>query len=217
MNLQNNIRRILKEELSPRVRRRISYEEMEKEFLESFESAYDLTKRRKVLSTHFLDELIYTTITMMMDGVHWRFVSTLPEDEFWYDDIHTELENHYRDRIKEMYNEKRGIKESIKRILREESKIPLQIRRRVDINDFINHFDESLDYASNLYRKNKAKFNAINSFKFVHIVISHLISEVCARIQNKVCLDYFDELWSFLSDYFNDEIQQRFYDIKFED
>ena len=76
---------------------------MEKEFLESFDSAYRLTKDRKVLRAHFLDELIYTTISIMMDGYHWRFVSTLPEDEFWYDDIHTELENHYRDRITQMY------------------------------------------------------------------------------------------------------------------
>ena len=117
----------------------------------------------------------------------------------------------------EKKEKKKKKRNDIKRILREESKIPLQIRRRVDINDFINHFDESLDYASNLYRKNKAKFNSMNSFKFVQIVISHLITEVCSRIQNKVCLDYFNELWSFLSDYFKVEIQQRFYDIKFED
>lgn len=110
-----------------------------------------------------------------------------------------------------------SIRNDIKRVLREESKIPLQIRRRVDINDFINHFDESLDYASNLYRKNKAKLNSMNSSKFVQIVISHLITEVCSRIQNKVCLDYFNELWSFLSDYFKVEMRQRFYDIKFED
>ena len=108
MNLQETIRRILREELSSRVRRRIAPDEMEKEFLESFESAYNLTKIRKVLLTHFLDELIYVTISMMMDGFHWRFTSTLPEDEFWYDDIHTELENHYRDRIIQMYNERQG-------------------------------------------------------------------------------------------------------------
>jgi hypothetical protein len=111
MNLQENIRRILREKLTARIRRRIPYDEMENEFFESFDSAYNLTKRKKL----FLDELIYTTITMMMDGVHWRFVSTLPEDEFWYDDIHKELENHYRDRITQMYNERRGIQESILR------------------------------------------------------------------------------------------------------
>ena len=108
---------VLREELSPRVKRRIGSDEMEKEFLESFDSAYRLTKDRKVLRAHFLDELIYTTISIMMDGYHWRFVSTLPEDEFWYDDIHTGLQNHYKDRIIQMYNERQEINESI---LREE-------------------------------------------------------------------------------------------------
>ena len=108
---------VLREELSPRVKRRIGSDEMEKEFLESFDSAYRLTKDRKVLRAHFLDELIYTTISIMMDGYHWRFVSTLPEDEFWYDDIHTGLQNHYKDRIIQMYNKRQGINESI---LREE-------------------------------------------------------------------------------------------------
>ena len=120
MNLKQTIRRILREELSVKVRRRVPADEMEEEFLESFEMAYVITKNRQVLSKHFLDELIYTTISVMMDGVHWRFVSTLPEDEFWYDEMHSELENHYRDRIIQMYNERRGINESI---LTEDSKV----------------------------------------------------------------------------------------------
>ena len=119
-NIQETIRRILREELSVKVRRRVPVDEMEEEFLESFEMAYVITKNRQVLSKHFLDELIYTTISVMMDGVHWRFVSTLPEDEFWYDEMHSELENHYRDRIIQMYNERRGINESI---LTEDSKV----------------------------------------------------------------------------------------------
>ena len=117
MNLQESIRRILREELSPRVRRRINPDEMEKDFLESFDYAYKSKKRAEVLPTDFLDELIYSTITILLDGLHWYFVTTLPEDEFWYDDIHAELENHYRDRIIQMYNERQGINESI---LREE-------------------------------------------------------------------------------------------------
>ena len=108
MNLQESIRRILREELSPRVRRRIDPYEMEKEFLDSFEFAY-YGRARSYNRVRSLDELIYTTISMLLDGFHWRFVSTLPEDEFWYDDIHTELENHYRDRIIQMYNERQGI------------------------------------------------------------------------------------------------------------
>ena len=109
MNLQESIRRILREELSPRIRRRVPADEMEREFLESFEMAYNITKNRKVLSKHFLDELIYTIASVMMDSFHWGFVSTLPEDEFWYDEIHYELENHYRERIIKMYKEREGI------------------------------------------------------------------------------------------------------------
>jgi hypothetical protein len=108
INLQESIRRILREELSPRIRRRVPADEMEKEFIESFNNAYDIIKRRKLLSKTFL-ELTYTTISMMMDSFHWRFVSTLPEDEFWYDEIHNELENHYRERIIKMYKEREGI------------------------------------------------------------------------------------------------------------
>ena len=133
MNLQETIRRILREELSPRVRRRILNDEMENEFLESFDYAYNLTKKRtKVLPKYFLKELIHTTVSVMMSGIHWKLVSTLPEDEFWYDDIHKELENHYRDRITQMYNERQGINESI---LREETELPAYIRRRVTAND----------------------------------------------------------------------------------
>jgi len=140
-DLQEQIRRVLREELSTRIRRRLSYNEMENEFIESFEEAYRLTKKRKVLSSHFLDELVYTTITFMMDGVHWRFVSTLPEDEFWYDDIHKELENHYRDRIIQMYNESKGIKESIPtsnivRILKEQTNMNNRLKRRLGMLDY---------------------------------------------------------------------------------
>ncbi|CAB4130092.1 hypothetical protein UFOVP117_251 [uncultured Caudovirales phage] len=112
MNLQESIRKILREELSPRVKRRIDPYEMEKEFLDSFDFAY-YGRARSYNRTRSLDELIYTTISIMMDGYHWRFVSTLPEDEFWYDDIHTGLENHYKDRIIQMYNKRQGINETI--------------------------------------------------------------------------------------------------------
>jgi hypothetical protein len=104
MSLQESIRRILREELSPRVRRRIDPYEMEMEFLESFKTAYNIVKKRKVLRKSVLDELIYTTISIMMDSLHRVFNSTLPKNVFWYNDIFSELENYYRDRIIQMYD-----------------------------------------------------------------------------------------------------------------
>jgi len=157
MNLRESIRRILREKLTARIRRRIPYDEMENEFFESFDSAYNLTKRKKL----FLDELIYTTITMMMDGVHWRFVSTIPEDEFWYDDIHKELENHYRDRITQMYNERRGIQESI---LREETELPISVRRRVSMKDLDDLVLEVKSLIDSGYDKIDAIYDTLRQF-----------------------------------------------------
>jgi len=62
MNLQENIRRILREELSARIKRRLSIDEMENEFLESFEGAYRLTKDRKV----FMDSKDYQIFGQMI-------------------------------------------------------------------------------------------------------------------------------------------------------
>ena len=215
MNLQESIRRILREELSPRIRRRIDPDEMEKEFLESFDSAYDLTKRRKVLSTHFLDELISTIIIMMMEAFHWRFHITLPEDEFWYDDIHTELENHYRDRITQMYNERRGINESI---LREETQIPLPIIRRVTNSDIEESFLISLDRIDDERRYSKMSvMKNISLQTFAKMVIDDMVTELefgYFSDENRIYFDndetYHDEIRVPLMNYFADKIKKRY-------
>ena len=154
--IRESITRILREELSARVRRRVPSREMEKEFLESFEDAYNLTKRRKISQINFLDELINTTANMMMDGLHWRFVSTLPKNEFWYEDISTELKNHYRDRIAQMYNERKGINESV---LREETeKMSPFFWRRVNIDnvrDLLKINAEQVNYETESYEQFK--------------------------------------------------------------
>ena len=108
MNLQQSIRRILREErkLSARIRRRFTADELETEFLESFDFAYNLTKKRKVLRSHFLKELIQTTLNVMIDGLHHTLVTTHPANEMWYEDVKNELESYYRDRIIKMYNER---------------------------------------------------------------------------------------------------------------
>ena len=209
-NLQESIRRILREELSPRVRRRFDPDEMEKEFLESFDYAYDLTKRRKVLSTHFLDELIYRTISMMMDGFHWRLTSTLPEDEFWYADIHTELENHYRDRITQVYNERQGIKESI---LMEESKPILMIRRRVPYDDLEREFSESLDMSSNMLRNTNKDDGSIMSLnRFIDVTISILMDGIHYELYSTMPEDsqWYDDAMGSLKDYYKDRIKSRY-------
>jgi hypothetical protein len=107
MNLQENIRRILKEEtnLPALIRRRISSDVLENEFKYSLESAFDLVKRgRDKQFSRFsykklLEHFIYVTISMLIDSIHYELYSTLPEDIQWYDDVYKILEKHYRKRI----------------------------------------------------------------------------------------------------------------------
>jgi hypothetical protein len=111
MNLQENIRRILKEEtnLPALIRRRISFDRIEKEFKESLEGAFDMfiraVKSRKEVFTYQkgLESVIRLTITMLMDSIHYELYSTLPEDIQWYDDVYKILEKHYRSRIIKTY------------------------------------------------------------------------------------------------------------------
>lgn len=108
-NIQESKDNVLKEEtqLPTFIRRRIPVDELEKEFIESFDFAYNLIKRRKLLSIHELNELIRTTITVLIDSIHWVLTSTTPEDSEWYDYVYNILREYYEDRIIQMYNEKK--------------------------------------------------------------------------------------------------------------
>jgi hypothetical protein len=106
----DNLGNVINESALPvRILRRITADKMEKEFLESFDLAYKLTKKRRITFRFFLEELIYSTITAMMDSFHPIFTNTLPENEFWYDDIFNDLKEHYEERIIKMFNEIMGI------------------------------------------------------------------------------------------------------------
>jgi hypothetical protein len=204
MNLKETIRRILREELSPRMRRRVPADEMEREFLESFEMAYNITKNRKVLSKQFLDELIYTTASVMMSGIHWRLFTTLPEDEFWYDEIHNELENHYRDRIIKMYRKKEGINESI---LKEESKrdemVDLYLAKRIssftkfDMKDGLHPRIEFVDDKSH-HTMVVIDFNRRTQKNEVHMDDS-----LYGEIYNMFSMDGFEEIQKHLKRWFS--------------
>lgn len=169
MKLRSSIKRILKEEskLSPRLRRRVSFDEIESVFIDSFNYAYNLTKKRKVLTVHFLDVLISTTINSMMDSFHWKFVSKFPDSELWYNEISKELENYYRKRIVKMYKEKEGINESI---LKEETEIPIRLRRR------LNFVDDLVTYWASKRVKECGRFSS--DFNFLRFIVQDVIEDM---------------------------------------
>lgn len=103
MNLQETIRRILKEEtkLNQMVRRRVPNDDLEREFNESLDSTsnnvFNLIKNGG--GVMILDRFIYITISKLIDGIHYKIYSTTLEDSLWYDNVFNSLKDHYKDRI----------------------------------------------------------------------------------------------------------------------
>jgi len=106
MNLQESIRKILREETInlTTILRRVSLDDLEREFEESLDMAstwfLNLTFNGLAVSLNrFIDVAISNTI----DGIHHDLYSTLPEDVQWYEDVKETLKEYYRDRIKVTY------------------------------------------------------------------------------------------------------------------
>ena len=108
MNLQESIRRILREEtkLIPLIRRRIPYDDLEREFEESLDMSSNMMLRnikKDRGNVMHLIKFIDVTISILIDGIHSELYSTLPEDIQWYDEVEEILRKYYKDRIKVRY------------------------------------------------------------------------------------------------------------------
>ena len=106
MNLQESIRRILREDkqLIPMIRRRIRHDDLEREFSESLISARDMfsyseNRGQTMTRTQFTNGVV----SRMIDRIHYEIHSTMPEDSQWYDDAMGSLKDYYKDRIKSRY------------------------------------------------------------------------------------------------------------------
>ena len=107
MNLQESIRRILREEtkLNPIILRRVRRDDLEREFEESL----DATSKRffRFIEQYGdiinLDRFKYITVSRLIDGIHYEIYSTTPEDSVWYDEVFNSLKDYYTDRIEVRY------------------------------------------------------------------------------------------------------------------
>jgi len=107
MNLQESIRRILREETInlTTILRRVSIDDLEREFEESLDMASTMffnfiEKNGSIIN---LDRFINVAISSTIDGIHHDLYSTLPEDIQWYEDVKESLKDYYKDRIKVRY------------------------------------------------------------------------------------------------------------------
>jgi hypothetical protein len=107
MNLQESIRKVLREETInlTTILRRVHLDELEREFEESLDITSNLFFRfiEKNGSIINLDRFINVAISSTIDGIHHDLYSTLPEDIQWYEDVKESLKDYYKDRIRVRY------------------------------------------------------------------------------------------------------------------
>ena len=107
MNLQENIRKVLREETInlTTILRRVHTHDLEIEFEESLDMASDnlFYRIRNGKGVMDLKSFIDVTTSILMDGIHYDLYSTLPEDVQWYEDVKETLKEYYRHRIKVTY------------------------------------------------------------------------------------------------------------------
>jgi hypothetical protein len=109
VNLQEHIRKVLIEEtsLSPFIRRRVPYHELEKEFKESLNMASEMIFNAYKRDNKRADigRFSHLVIAITMDGIHHYLHSAMPEDSEWYVDVYNILRDYYQDRIESRYKE----------------------------------------------------------------------------------------------------------------
>ena len=97
-----------------------------------------------------------------------------------------------------------NLQESIRRILREETKQLNMILRRISIDELEEEFRYSLNYVSKLFKKNKT-----NRHQFKKMIISDLVSNLVLRHRFPEYPE-FSKFYIALEKFFKNEINSKF-------
>jgi len=138
-SLQETIRKVLKEELneSTYLRRRVDMSSLDEEFYENLDIVTDrflkLPSRKQSYSFKDFKDAI---LGYIIEDFHYELTNNR-FDDYPYGEVYEFLSNRYHDKIKDRYVEVFGgninESETIRRILKEEYEIPLNVRRRFNI------------------------------------------------------------------------------------
>ena len=191
MNLQENIRRILREEteLPLYIRRRVSMEELDDLILDVkdlIDSNYDKT------------DAIYDTVR--------QFVATKKEFKF-----NNETEQGYWDSYIEVEEPlvnyvKTNLHESIRRILREETGLPLYLKRRISLREIEHDFNMLINFE---IKSGRNRDLSLEEFKRKIVSILMDIFHGALSDWGKVDFDY-DYIYNSLMNYFSPRITEKY-------
>ncbi len=106
-----------------------------------------------------------------------------------------------------------NLQETIRRILREESKPILMIRRRVPYDDLEREFSESLDMSSNMLRNTNKEDGSIMSLnRFIDVTISILMDGIHHELYSNLPeeLEWYQKVIESLKNYYKNRIKTRY-------
>jgi hypothetical protein len=168
MNLQESIRRILREEVNESTffRRRVDMSLIEKEFFDILNILTDiyLSKYNHGIDFNF-ETFEDHVIHYFMDG-YYNDLTNGGENDYPFDEVYEFLSNHFHNKIKDRYDTHfgRNINENIRRILREETELPSYIRRRVNMEELDDLVLDVKELIDSDYDKTDAIYDTIRQF-----------------------------------------------------
>ena len=137
MSLQEHIRRILREPINESTffRRRVDMSTIDKKFFTNLNIVTDKYLRKHNNGQYCSFNVFRTTVISYLVDDYRDNLSDNDYDNFPYDEVYNFLLNHFYDKIKDRYNIMFGadLQETIRKVLKEEYEIPLNVRRRFNI------------------------------------------------------------------------------------
>jgi len=217
MNLQESIRRILREPVNESTffRRRVDMNSIDKKFFENLNKVTDTYLRKHNNGGYCSFNVFRTTVISYLIDDYRDNLSDEDYDNFPYDEVYDFLLKHFYDKIKNRYVEAFGgdINESIRKILREENSLIPMIRRRVPHDDLEREFKESLDMSSNmLLNLNRNDGGIMDLKRFIDVTTSVLMDGIHYEIYSTMPLEsqWYDEVIESLKKHYKHRIEVRY-------
>jgi hypothetical protein len=162
-------------------------------------------------SDHFVEGVIDEIRWFLLDVEELQGIERADIVYYIIDYKYDELTEYFNERCIVLQND--NLQESIRRILREESKPILMIRRRVPDDDLEREFSESLDMSSNMLRNTNKEDGSIMSLnRFIDVTISILMDGIHYELYSTMPEDsqWYGEAIESLKDYYKDRIKSRY-------
>ena len=218
MNLQENIKRILREDrkLSNFLKRRFDMLNYE------VESRLNNTFGGGNICIFFKSEedFFETIMEESIDSMYYNYFSNIDDNSGEWAHIYLDMVNYirknYQYKIMKHYDDNCGsglipIKESIRKVLKEELNESTYLRRRADMSTIDKKFFTNLNIVTDKYlrKHNNGQYCSFNVFRTT--VISYLIDDYRDNLSDED-YDNFpgEEVYNFLLNHFYDKIKDRY-------